>query len=72
MVHGTVSCLIDVNIMTRKWIFTLKYYLDSSIAHHKAQLVARGCTKAYRTYYIGLSWGYLHELYSSYFFYEIQ
>ena len=37
----------DVNIVTCKWVFTVKYYLDGTISRHKARLVARGFTQAY-------------------------
>ena len=39
-----VSRLADANIVTCKWVFTLKYHPDGTIAHHKACLVARGFT----------------------------
>ena len=37
----------DANIVTCKWVFTLKYHPDGNVAHHKAQLVARGFTQAH-------------------------
>ena len=37
----------DANIVTCKWVFTIKYHPDGTIAHHKARLVARGFTQAY-------------------------
>ena len=37
----------DVNIVTCKWVFTLKYYPDGTLARHKARLVARGFTQAH-------------------------
>ena len=35
------------NIVMCKWVFTVKYHPDGTIAHHKARLVARGFTQAY-------------------------
>ena len=32
---------IDANIVTCKWVFTLKYHPYDIVSHHKAQLVAR-------------------------------
>ena len=43
---------VDANIVTCKWVFTVKYHLDGTIAHHKAYLVARGFTQAYSINYI--------------------
>ena len=37
----------DANIVTCKWVFTLKYHPDGTVAHHKARLVARGLTQAH-------------------------
>ena len=37
----------DANFVTCKWFFTIKYHSDSTIAHHKARLVACGFTQAY-------------------------
>ena len=37
----------DANIVTYKWVFTIKYHPDGTIAYHKARLVARGFTQAY-------------------------
>ena len=37
----------DANIVTCKWVFTIKYHPDGTIARHKARLVARGFTQAY-------------------------
>ena len=37
----------DVNIVTCKWVFTIKYHLDGTIARHKARPVAHGFTQAY-------------------------
>ena len=35
----------DTNIVTCKWIFTLKYYPDGVVVSHKAQLVSREFTQ---------------------------
>ena len=32
----------DANIMTCKWVFSLKFHPDGTVAHQKARLVARG------------------------------
>ena len=37
----------DANIVTCKWVFTIKYHPDGTIAHHNAHLVALGFTQAY-------------------------
>ena len=37
----------DANIVTCKWVFTIKYNPDGTISRHKARLVARGFTQAY-------------------------
>ena len=37
----------NTNIVKCKWVFTIKYHLDGTIARHKARLVARGFTHAY-------------------------
>ena len=37
----------DVNVVTCKWVFTLKYHLDGIVARHKARLVVRGFTQAH-------------------------
>ena len=37
----------DANIVTCKWVFTLKYHLDGTVSRHKARLVARGFTQAH-------------------------
>ena len=37
----------DAYIVTCKWVFTIKYHPDGTIARHKARLVARGFTQAY-------------------------
>ena len=47
-----VPRLADANTIMFKWVFTLKYHLDSTIARHKAHLVARGFTQVYDIDYI--------------------
>ena len=42
-----VSRPTDANIVTCKWVFTLKYHPDGTVARHKARLVARGFTQAH-------------------------
>ena len=42
-----VPRLADANIITCKWVFTIKYHPDGTISHNKARLVARGFTQAY-------------------------
>ena len=37
----------DANIVTCKWVFTIKYHPDGTIARHKARLVACGFTQVY-------------------------
>ena len=37
----------DANIVTCKWVFTLKYHPDGIVARHKARLVASGFTQAH-------------------------
>ena len=37
----------DANIVACKWVFTIKYHPDGTIARHKARMVARGFTQAY-------------------------
>ena len=34
----------DANIVTCKWVFTVKYHLDGTNARHKAHLAACGFT----------------------------
>ena len=59
-VEALVSCktwtlvpyLSDVNIVMWKWIFTLKYHRDHTIACHKAHLVAWGFTQVYGIDYL--------------------
>ena len=38
---------IDANIVTCRWVFTLKYHPDGTVARHEARLVARGFTQAH-------------------------
>ena len=45
--HFVVPCPANANIVTCKWVFTIKYHLEGTIAHHKARLVARGFTQVY-------------------------
>ena len=42
-----VSRPADANIVTCKWVFTIKYHPDGTIARHKARLIARGFTQVY-------------------------
>ena len=42
-----VPCLVDVNIVTCKWVFTIKSHPDGTIACRKARLVTRGFTQAF-------------------------
>ena len=42
-----VPCPADANIVTCKWVFTIKYHPNGTITRHKARLVARGFTQAY-------------------------
>ena len=37
----------DANIVMCKWVFTVKYHSDGTIAHDKARMVAHGFTQAY-------------------------
>ena len=46
-VEALVSRLGDANIVTDKWVFTIKYHPDGTIVCHKACLVAYGFTQAY-------------------------
>lgn len=43
-IYQLILCLIDINIVMCKWVFTLKYHIDSSITCHKVCLVAWGLT----------------------------
>ena len=48
--YGTwilVPRLADANIVMCKWVFTLKYHLDGTIAHKKAYLLTRSFIQAY-------------------------
>ena len=49
LVHRGIWDLVprptDANIVTYKWVFTLKYHPNGTVAHHKALLVARGFTQ---------------------------
>ena len=38
---------VDANIVTCKWVFTVKYHHDGTIARHEGHLVAGGFTQAY-------------------------
>ena len=42
-----VSRPIDANVVSCKWVYSLKYNPDGSIARYKARLVARGFSQAY-------------------------
>ena len=41
------SLPIDKKIMGSRWVFTIKYHFDGSIARYKARLVAQGYTQSY-------------------------
>ena len=47
-----VPRLVDANIVTCKWVFTIKYHPDGTIACYKARLVARGFIQAYSIDYV--------------------
>ena len=42
-----MPCPSDVNVVSCKWVYSLKYNLDGPIARYKARLVARGFSQAY-------------------------
>ena len=42
-----VPRLLDVNVVSCKWVYSLKYNPDGSIACHKASLMAQGFSQAY-------------------------
>ena len=42
-----VPCPSDANIVTCKWVFTLKYHPDGTVACHKARLVGKGFTQTH-------------------------
>ena len=41
----------NTNVVTYRWVFTLKYNLNKMIHQRKAHLVARGFSKTYRIDY---------------------
>ena len=51
LVHHSTWDLVprptDANIVTCKWVFTLKYHLDGIVVRHKVRLVSRGFTQAH-------------------------
>ena len=42
-----VPRLSDANVVSCKWVYSLKYNPDDTIARYKARLVARNFTQAY-------------------------
>ena len=42
-----VPCASNANIVSCKWVYTLKYNLVGITVHQKALLVSRGSTQAY-------------------------
>ena len=51
LVHRSTWDLVprptDANIVTCKWVFTLKYHLDGIVVRNKVRLISRGFTQAH-------------------------